>query len=110
MFKKEKVQSKKLTAKTPAVNISVKKINGRSFKSKDQIYKSKELDEKCSTVETETTVILHEKLSSKNVSLKKSLAKYLTTETFRLESPTGMGLIFERLPERLTLKSSTATI
>ena len=61
MPKKEKLQSKKLTAKTPAVNISVKKINGRSFNSKDQIYNSKELDEKCSTVESETTVILHEK-------------------------------------------------
>ena len=58
MFKKEKPQSKKLTAKTPAVNIYVNKINGRSFNSKDKIQNSQEFDEKSSTVESETTVIL----------------------------------------------------
>ena len=61
MSKKEKLQSKKTDCQNSSGEYFGKKINGRSFNSEEKIYNSKEFDEKSSTVESETTVILQEK-------------------------------------------------
>ena len=63
------------------------------------------------TVESETKKILHENINYKNVWLKSYMASWLTEKkTFRLKNPTATGLILKRQPERLTLRSSTATM
>ena len=62
------------------------------------------------TVESVTAEIFHEKISSKSVRPKKFMTRYPTAKTVRLKSPTAMGLILNHLPERLTLRSSMATI
>ena len=53
---------KKKTYKKQRKIILWKKNNGGSFNSKGKIYNSKELEEKSSTVESETTEIFHEKI------------------------------------------------
>ena len=61
MSKKEKLQSKKMTVKTPAVNIFVKKSLVEVSTPKKKYTKARISTKKVSTVKSDTTVILHEK-------------------------------------------------